>query len=112
MNNEENAGELKIPFIERVKKFALSVFGKEYLYVGHVYDPSRGMMGVIWDYNNPMLNRIREEGFIEDDPDDAVRRYIQTFWSFHKQDLIEDESDEDEDFDYENEGSYIHRRDS
>jgi len=58
-----------------------------------------------------MLNRIRQAGYDDLDPDDAVRHYIQRVMVENSSMLYNEEYDDDGDYDNDDvENNYIHLR--
>jgi hypothetical protein len=102
-----------LPFKKRIQKFFCNIFGRPFIYVEFDYEHNTEMLAVLFDYNNPMLNRIRQAGYDDDDPDDAMRHYIQHVMIVNSDMLYEDgDADDgtDPDYDEEYDGEYIHSR--
>ena len=62
--------KVKLPWRKVLERFFCNIFGKPFIYVEFEFDHKTEMLGVIFDYNNAMLNRIRSAGYDDDDPDD------------------------------------------
>lgn len=111
MNNED---KVKLPFLKSTELFFCNIFGRPFIYVEFEYQHKTETLGVIFEYNNPMLNRIRQAGYDDEDPDDAVRHYIQRVMMNNTDILLEEdefsEDDVDPDYDEDSAGTYIYDR--
>lgn len=111
--SDENE-KVKLPWRKELQRFFCNIFGRPFIYVEFEYNHKTEMLGVIFDYNNAMLNRIRQAGYDDDDPDDAIRHYIQRVMIMNH-DVYEETDDAqddgvDDDYDYDSEGTFVHER--
>jgi len=113
MSKDDDDDAVDLPVLKRVERFFCDIFGWPFIYTDFKYDRRAEMVVVVFDYNNPMLNRVREGGFDDDDPDDAIRHYIQRVMitNHDAYDNIEPAEDtSDPDYDDDAAGTYVHKR--